>query len=286
MEIKRIGNYHHVDEHGYLINHSNLQANQPHWLKVIEAVKDIYLDRWGQGIHSIYIRGSLAKGIAVDDVSDIDSFAVLGPEELEPEVHLYYETIKAWAEMSEKKLIAQYPFTTGLEVGFESFEGIKDRNNLFNFTLKVESVCIYGEDLGKQIKPYKLGHSIAFQTRYIHLHLQQFLSEYPSETEGEKKLWLNWLMRRFLRLGMQFVMEKERLYTRDLYLCYESFAKYYPEQAEHMYHALELAVNPQTDAETLIFVQNFGDWLVSEASAKLRFWGYTKNNEQHWVIAT
>ena len=45
-------------------------------------------------------------------------------------------------------------------------------------------------------------------------------------------------------------MVKEQRYTRDLYLCYESFAKHYPEKEREMYRALELAINPKTDRDT------------------------------------
>ena len=99
----------YVDKQGYLISCLNLQANKPHWLEAVEAAKTMYLDQGDQDIHSIYVRGSLAKGIAIDYVSDVDSFAVLIPKESESD-HPNHATVKAWAVASEKKLIAQYPF--------------------------------------------------------------------------------------------------------------------------------------------------------------------------------
>ena len=284
-EIKPIGNYLCIDKQGYLVNRSNIQNNQNHWLAVIEAVKDIYLTAWKNDIHSIYLRGSIAKGTAIDNVSDIDSFAVLKADNMMSINAFSRDKIEAWAKESEEKLIAKFPFATGLEVGLVPFESVEDRSNIYNFIIKVGATCIYGDDLASQIAPYKLSHDIAFQTKYIHFHLEQFWSEYPNETEEEKKLWLNWLMRRFLRLGMEFVMQDEQRYTRDLYFCYESFAKHYPERAEQMYSALELAINPQTNEEVITFVRNFGDWLVNEASKKLHHWGYKQNKERYWLIA-
>ena len=285
MEIKRIGNYTRVDHRGYLINNCDLQKNHHHWLLTIEAVRDIYLQTWQNDIHSIYLRGSIAKGIAIDNVSDIDSFAILQPGKLKSKGILERSQVEAWAIDSEAKLQAKFPFIAGLEVGLVPFESIRDRSNIYNFIIKVQRVCIYGDDLASKIDPYKIDHQIAFQTKYIHFHLEQFLSEYPNETEEEKKLWLNWLMRRYLRLGMEFVMQTEQLYTRDLYLCYESFAKHYPQQAEQMYSALKLAIAPQASKDSLTFVRDFGYWLVSEASKKLHHWGYEQNQERYWVLA-
>ena len=90
-------------------------------------------------------------------------------------------------------------------------------------------------------------------------------------------------MRRFLRLGMELVMLDEKRYTRDLCLCYESFAKYYPEQSTDMYHALELAINPETGRATEAFVQRFGAWLSSEAERKLLSWNYAKDGGGSWT---
>ena len=284
MEIKRIGNYFQIDERGYLVNNCDIQNNQNHWLEVIEAVKDIYLTTWQDNIHSIYLRGSISQGIAIDYVSDVDSFAILKPG-FESTNILDRAKVEAWATESETQLQAKFPFITGLEVGLVLFESIEDKNNIYNFTIEVQATCIYGDDLASQIDPYKINHEIAFQTKYIHFHLEQFWSEYPNETEEEKKLWLNWLMRRFLRLGIEFVMQDEQRYTRDLYLCYESFAKHYPQQAEQMYFALELAINPKTNEEVITFVRDFGDWLVNEASKKLHYWGYKQNKERYWLIA-
>ena len=285
MEIKRIGNYFQTDKRGYLVNNCNIQNNQNHWLEVVEAVKNIYLTTWQDNIHSIYLRGSIAKGTAIDNVSDIDSFAVLKADNMMSTNAFTRDKIEAWANETEERLIARFPFTTGLEVGLVPFESVEDRSYIYNFIIKVTAACIYGNNLASQIAPYKLSHDIAFQTKYIHFHLEQFWSEYHNETEEEKKLWLNWLMRRFLRLGIEFVMQNEQHYTRDLYFCYESFAKHYPQQAEQMYFALELAINPQTNEEVITFVRDFGDWLVNEASKKLHHWGYKQDKERYWFIA-
>lgn len=64
-------------------------------------------------------------------------------------------------------------------------------------------------------------------------------------------------------------MDKEQVFTRDLYPCYEIFAKYYPQQASKMYTVLELAINPIDDVKTIVsFIDDFGFWLESEIESK------------------
>ena len=134
----------------------------------------------------------------------------------------------------------------------------------------MEAVCIYGDDLAEKLPGYNLRPHIAFQTKRFRDDLTLFLKEYGQEPEHEKPDFIVWMMRRFLRLGMELVMEREGRYTRDLYLCHESFSNHYPEHQEEMYRALELAINPVVNTETLTFVESFGGWLADEAQRALQ----------------
>ena len=279
-EIKRIGSYLETDKQGFLQSRADAANITGSWLAVVEAVKSAYLEKFPDNIHSIYIRGSLVKGLAVEGTSDVDSFAVLktGFEQT-----LSYEAFKAWAETVEQDVQAMFPFVTGVELGLETFEEAQDRENPYALILKIEAACVYGENLAERISPYKPGPEMALQTNYFRSHLETFLAEYPEEPEPEKPEFLTWILRRFLRLGMELVMAQEQRFTRDLYLCYESFAKYFPEKKTEMYRALELAVNPTSGEATEAFVAEFGEWLAQEAERKLTTWGYVQNEKGAWV---
>ena len=242
---------------------------QGEWSEAVEVLKDAYLERWGDAVHSIYIRGSVAKGLAVKGISDLDSFAVMQPRWDNTVTH---EALEAWMEKVEGVIQTTFPFVESIEVGLEAYNGVLDRANIYTFIIKTDAVCVHGESLARKIDPYKPDAEIAFQTRYFREHLNYFLDEYPQEPDGEKADFLAWLMRRFLRLGMELVMMKEQRYTRDLYLCYESFAKHYPGREGEMYRALELALNPEASRESERFAQTFGAWLEGEAERCLMSW--------------
>jgi uncharacterized protein len=282
IQVRRIGSYLEVDEHGYLQSRADAATIKGDWRLAVQMLVDAYLETWGKNIHSIYVRGSLAKGLAVEGISDIDSFAVLMPGEVQT---VSYDEFSVWAEKVEKGVQETFPFVAGIEFGLETFEGVRERENIYTFIIKTEAACIYGESLVDGIEPYKLSPEVAFQTRFFEQHLGQFTAEYSREPETDKPAYIVWLMRRFLRLGMELVMIDEKRYTRDLYLCYESFAKHYPEQAAEMYRALELAINPKTGQVTESLVQEFGTWLTGEANRKLTSWGYVKDAEGTWVRA-
>ena len=283
MEIKRIGNYLETDEQGFLQSRADAANVTSPWRGVVEEVKKAYLEQWPETIHSVYVRGSIAKGLAVEGTSDIDSFAVLNPSR---EQTFPYNEFRGWTDTLEQSVREEFPFVTGVELGLETFGEAQDRKNPYALILKTEAVCVYGENLAEKIAPYKPGVEMAFQTKYFRSYLETFLTEYPTEPEADKPEFLNWMMRRFLRLGMELVMAEEQRFTRDLYLCYESFAKHYPGKAAEMYRALELAVNPVLGEATGTYAETFGAWLAQEAERKLTAWGCARDEQGVWVQAS
>ncbi len=281
--VKRIGNYLETDEQGFLQSRADAANVTGAWRAAVEAVGQAYREKWSTGIHSIYVRGSIAKGLAVEGTSDVDSLAVLKPSY---EQIFSYDEFGIWAKAVERRVQEKFPFVTGVEFGLEPFEEARNRESPYALILKIEAACVYGENLAEEIAPYKPGPEMAFQTKYFRSHLETFLSEYPAEPEADKPEFLNWIMRRFLRLGMELVMVEEQRFTRDLYLCYESFAKHYPEKATEMYRALELAVNPVLGDATETFVKEFGAWLAREAERKLTAWGCVRDEKGAWVQAS
>ena len=266
MEIRRLGGYLEVDERGYLKKRADASNIRGRWLDAVVAVREAYLSRWGDPLHSVYVRGSVANGGAVEGVSDLDSFAVFreggfdGPG------------VETWEREAAKDLEKRFPFIAGFELVDAPIERATVRENPDAFIIKMEAACVYGEDLAQRLEGYRPGREMAFQTHYFRDHLEMFRREYPEESERERPDTLAWILRRFLRLGMELVMEEEQRFTRDLYLCYESFAKYYPEKRDDMFHALELAVNPAATREAEDFTRRFGAWLAREADDRLGRW--------------
>lgn len=271
IPIQRLGSYLEADEQGVLLGGSADAVIREPWAAAVEALVRRYVAAWGNDLHSVYVRGSVAKGCAVEGTSDVDTLAVLRPDASGEEGG---ESVDAWASAVEAEIQGAFPFVAGVEVDVVPFGVALDRGRIEAFVLKTQAVCVHGEDLADRLEPYVLGPEIAFQTRYFRQHLESFARGYAHEPVAGRPGFLVWMLRRFLRLGMELVMVEEGRYTRDLYLCYESFAKHYPAQAERMRRALELAVNPVADRENEAFVRSFGAWLAAQAERKLEAWGW------------
>ena len=75
IEIKPTGSYFGIDKEGYLINPASEDKLQEQWKPAIDDLVEAYKENHGEHLESIYVRGSVAKGKAIDYVSDIDVFA-------------------------------------------------------------------------------------------------------------------------------------------------------------------------------------------------------------------
>jgi len=261
IEIKNIGNYIETDKDGFLKNQDNITILPTKWKAALEDMKEIYLQKNTNYIHSIYVRGSVARGDPLEFVSDIDTVAITNG------------TTKilntSWIKDTTYALSQKYPFSTGFEFIYWNIENVIDslKGRSLRFAMKTQFTCIYGENLipnFDNVKPdIEIGNLL---TRKFKKSLESGIKKLEERTEKENIEKASvWLAKRFLRAGFFLVMNKEQKLTKDLYPSYESFSKYYPQKKVEMYTILYLALNPKSKKDILIpFYKEFGKWLTIE----------------------
>lgn len=251
--IQPKGSYFETDDNGYLVNPASAEKIQEKWYSVIDDVIEAYKVQYGDKLKNVYIRGSVAKGEAVDGVSDIDSFAF---------VDATNEQLKKQAlDQGMQKIIEEkYDFVNGVEMDALSSSDIPS----YQIVLMGQSLCVYGSPIN--IPKLRVGKEMALQAPIFHKNIKwfsNFLDEYQSDDVIKKECV--WFMKQILRSGFEITMERSKKYTRDFYRCYETFSEYYPEKEPEMREVLYLALNPTSDNNRLQEItNNFGSWLVSE----------------------
>ena len=255
IQIKEIGSYLETDEQGFLINPASVDKIKPEWKAVVDDIVQAYIKHCGEYLHSVYVRGSVAKGTAIPGVSDIDTFA--------------YTTSKvdtSWITDFEKELAYKYPFAQGFEIYIDPIErALKDKIVL------MQSACVYGTDLTKEITPMRPDKTLYGHVYSLKKNLKEFdeWTERPHSRESIMEQ-CTWLMKRFLRTGLELTLERAHKYTRDLYPSYKIFAEYYPEYEGNMREVLNLALNPTDDIEIIKNIsREFGSWMVGEIERTL-----------------
>ena len=66
-----------TDDEGYLISDSSAAKIVPPWSEAVDYARQLEVRRLGGRLHSLYLRGSVARGRAIAGRSDLDLFAVL-----------------------------------------------------------------------------------------------------------------------------------------------------------------------------------------------------------------
>ncbi len=260
IKIENIGVVLKTNNSGYLESKAHKDKIPNQWKPVLDDVVKVYVKHLGDSIHSIYVRGSIANGTAINSLSDVDTIAVLNSE---------IPQDKLWVKDENSNLKLKYDFITRVEFVFVEFSKIIDSNEEIKkqFILKTQSVCVFGDDLIPSLPDFKptkeitcvMGHDFSTQLEKTRVLIESLEDEKRLERECK------YLMKDLIRTGFSLVIEKEQAYTRDLYPAYELFAKHFPEKEKQMFEALNLALNPTSDKEILLKITGqLGTWIATE----------------------
>ncbi|MCB9809177.1 nucleotidyltransferase domain-containing protein [Candidatus Nomurabacteria bacterium] len=261
--IQPIGTYLEIDSAGYLIPEVSFEKIQEKWKPLLNDYIDLVRKHYGANTHSIYVRGSVAKGKAIDGVSDFDAMIVVNEYEDN-------ETRKIWLQEVQEKLLSTVPFVTKIEMGTYTPQDILSSPD--RVLLKLQSLCVYGSDLRAAIEPLRPGAQTIVHAHHLERAFkktyQKFAEKNISPEDVQK--WCTWIMKRMLRVGHEIVAERSQRFTRELYTCWEGFSKYYPQKKDDMYHVLELAIYPtERKEEVLDVLDGIGKWLIGEVDVLL-----------------
>ncbi|MEI8062374.1 MAG: nucleotidyltransferase domain-containing protein [bacterium] len=253
IEIEPKGSYFKVDDEGYIINPTSAEKVQEEWRLAIDDVVKAYQEAYGDKLKAVYVRGSVAKGEAIENVSDMDTFAYVDlPKE---------EIDTKWEKASVAKLKEKYPFVEGFELGAFPLSDTETREDQI---FLLQSLCVFGEPF--EVQKRKAGKDMLFHFPMTEKRMFNFKEKLNKVESDEKiKSACTWMMKNILRTGFELTMERSQKYTRDLYLCYKGFSDYYPEYESQMRMVLDLALNPVTNKDEITkTLEAIIPWMITE----------------------
>ncbi|MBP1947496.1 nucleotidyltransferase [Virgibacillus litoralis] len=265
--IKNIGRFCPTDENGSILNDASFEKIKPDFKGLIEEVTEYYQVHLGSDLHSIYIRGSVPRGLGINGVSDLDTIAITNK--------VTNEIDNGWIDKVEKELNNKFSCVNGVEFSFYHIDDIVETTtfSIIPFMVKTHSVCVFGEDLSAQLPNYKADKTLGNE----HLvNLKNQIEQAKEDLDGNDDLedildCCSWIMKIIVRAGLALVIEKENQYTRDLFPAYKIFSAYYPEKEFEMEQALQYAINPVGNVcELIVFLDDMGNWMISESEKWLQ----------------
>jgi len=124
-----------------VINNVNIKSE---YKEFVMAFKTCIINEFGEKIHSIYMCGSIPKGIAKPYESDAD-FTILcdNPRDINSEK----------LSRLKEQLLADFPLVTKIDTTICSLDNVRNNPNDWGFWVKIICVCIYGLDIGEEVPP-------------------------------------------------------------------------------------------------------------------------------------
>lgn len=116
--IKNIGRFCPTDDNGYILNDSSLKKIKPEFFKIIEDVTKYYLIHLGLDLHSVYVRGSIPRGLGINGVSDLDTIAITNKDSNDLDLK--------WVDKVEQELNKKFNCINGVEFSFYYIDDILD----------------------------------------------------------------------------------------------------------------------------------------------------------------
>ncbi|MDP2585927.1 MAG: nucleotidyltransferase domain-containing protein [Candidatus Levybacteria bacterium] len=254
-----------VDKNGFIITEVGLNKVKPAFQKVLDKIKNEVINKFGGKIHGLYLYGSVATGKARIKSSDLDLLLVLQQK----------PTPKIKNEVSEfQNYLTAEHLNTFRDVGISLTHADEIKKDAYGWGcfIKYLCVCLYGENLGKNLPKFKPSKKVAKAFNGdIGKHIKTVLEKLKSTPDPQEVSSVcSSTMRKIVRTGFCLVMEQEQSWTTDLKKSCEIFSKYYPKQSANMKKALALAKKPTTNTKELgEFLKAFGSWLTEEVEKKL-----------------
>jgi predicted nucleotidyltransferase len=263
FQLRKIGRFFPISDSGFIINDCDAAYLDT---RLANRVNEFYRELFGEKLHSVYVRGSVARGNFLPGLSDLDTFGVVTIDNVP-------QAVPDSAKVSAQ-LVKEFPDFTDIVFVVVSLDKIlSDRRNPFTFLLQTQSCCIFGNSLQSQLPPYRPTIEIIGEALYLRQRIDQYFNEIQVIDDPQRiKFHCTVLMKGLVRSAYDLVLPLERRYTRDLYFCYQGFIRHYPDHAEAARQAIEWAIEPIADKQRIAsFLSSFGTWLccaVDELCAK------------------
>ena len=251
MKIKNIGKTYKFDKNGYLIKKHIKSKIKRKWLKPINDTVNRLVKEFENKIHSIYLRGSVASGACVDNISDID-ILVMSHYEDDNDIVMKPNRYKQFnIRYLNREITKKYPFVEKVDISTGVAANITPASIGFNFAIKHQCAHLFGQNLQKKIEPFKKDE--------IPIYNYQ-LNGFIQKCERWGGVPQN-ICKRMIRYAFESIFDEVNIYTRDLYPCYKTFTDIHPEKKDIMEIILKQAILPTTDNSNFKEIIEFSKWL-------------------------
>ncbi|MEZ9916537.1 nucleotidyltransferase domain-containing protein [Vibrio breoganii] len=230
-----------LDDHGYIVNSCSLDKIQPEFHAVVNAVIDELCLRFPDRIDGIYLYGSVPRGTARAEESDLDVSIVFKDE-------VTSDDNEALCSIS-LSLSRLHPEISKLDLDPGSLQDILKPQEKYHwqFWLRHCCCCVWGNDLSRQFPQLKPSLHIARALNGdIDGFVRQMADKFERMSAGEMSRVVG---KKLLRSAYYLIAEQDGSWHTDLALCARSASEYYPQHKDELHLAYQLATGHRSSKE-------------------------------------
>jgi len=263
-----------VDKYGYLINDAKQEHITPQYQVVIDDAVQAYREHIGDDIHSIYVTGSVPRGLAVEGQSDLDIFAIL-EYYTEPEL-----VMQDWLPEIAKRIADKHECVSSVQMEIWVHGWLLHDPTEFSvsaFILKTHAVCVWGVDMTPDVTAYQFSKretQLAIANDDV-VQIEPDIDEAIEKIEADDsadnvRYWCKRICKNMIHVMFGLVMADESVHTRDMDVSVQYILKHYADQQAQVERTVNYITSP-TDSqdEILDFLDDFGEWLIAECDTWL-----------------
>ena len=258
-----------IDKNGYLINDAKLESIQPPFKAVVDDVVEAYVKYIEQDLHSIYITGSISRGLAIEGQSDINAIGVL-EYYTDPEL-----VLQDWIIPTEDEILARHDCISDTQLEIWPHGWLLHDESEFSisaFILQTHAVCVWGVDMSPDLTHYKFTDEetrIAIANDDI-VQIQTDIEDakeaiLTDDSPSNVRYWSKRICKNMIHSAFGLVMVDEGVHTRDMDVSARYIQKHYPQKQHEIQQALDFVQSPIDSKQVILdFLDSFGTWLIIE----------------------
>ncbi|MBM7095142.1 nucleotidyltransferase domain-containing protein [Bacillus sp. H-16] len=245
-----------LDRNGFIVSDVNKnKIEHAYWPCIKESVAEL-VQLFPDRLHSVYVYGSVARGEATVQKSDLDLIALFnGP--LSPVKSADLTELAKDLSKKYRSLVRE----VGIAAAFYDYT-VDPANYYEQAFLKEISVCVHGEDLGDRFGPYRLSPEIAISFNGdIGDVLTRTRKKLDASSEKEFKKITQNFARKLIRTYYFMVMVRSRIWSTRLHEQADIVITHFPDKKPVVRTLENWLEDPPADRDAVLeLIKKEGKW--------------------------
>lgn len=262
-KVEAVGGFFPLDDQGNIINPTGRNNITAVWHPILYAILETYQNHFHAQLKSLWIRGSLARGLVTPSWSDLDIFGLI-----EKDRPVRWAALEV-PSRDEKKLRSLLPIgfeRVPLEMMYSTFNSsVHEEMPRIGMMIKTQSLCWWGKDISHRLPNFRPGKAVMSNYRWLAADWNRVQGK-----DSVSPISYQSFIKTVVRTAFELVMERLGKYTTDLYWCTEAFAQYYPKEGITLKKILNLYDQPLKEKYQLTaLLEEITPWMISESKRQI-----------------